>query len=101
MSDHLKKVEEELLPEIELAALKGNMNRVIAALTASLTELVEHAKLAEQAAKALGDLSVEGDLLVDGSVATTTPDMIVDKAPTKKAPTRKPAKKAPAKKTAE
>lgn len=44
MSDHLSKIETELLPEIEAAALKGNMNRVVAAVRQSILELVEHAK---------------------------------------------------------
>lgn len=44
MSKHLKKIEEELLPEMEIAAIKGNMNRVIAALRESIAALVEDAK---------------------------------------------------------
>lgn len=53
MPNHLKKIEEELLPEIEVAAIKGNMNRVIAALRASLAELVNNAKEMNVALSAL------------------------------------------------
>ena len=95
MSDHLKKIEEELLPEIEQAALKGNINRIVAAVRQSIVELVEHAKLGNLA---VSDLAVTGQIRVGDSAGSAEE---LSEAPKTKKPAQKAAKKAPAKKTAE
>jgi hypothetical protein len=91
MTDHISRIETDLVPEIETALVKSNIQRAVKALTESLKVLVEHAKETNEALAALSKTA---------EAATPAKDIAKkDEVADKDDKARQPAKKTPVKKT--
>ncbi len=90
MTESISKIENDLLPELDAAAIKGNMQRALTALIESLRHIVEDAKATHVALAVLHNTTQQPRV-----------DEVEKPAPTAPKKVAKPAvKKAPAKKTA-
>jgi hypothetical protein len=91
MTDHISRIENDLVPEVEAALIKSNIQRAVKALTESMKALVEHAKETNEALAALSKATDN---------ATPTKDIAkTDEVEDKDSKARQPAKKTPVKKT--
>lgn len=90
MTDHISRIENELVPEVEAALIKSNIQRAVKALNESMKALAAHAK---ETNEALAALSTATEAAPAKDIAKTA------EVEDKDSKARQPAKKTPVKKT--